>query len=292
VPVYLPALNLLSEVYSSSFLEPLTASSLPRAAICAFAHQLLFRAGSSNVRAREESSTALLNLARCEHVGCPAIARWLVRPLQNSKSSSAAVGRLELLRAAISEFELGAHASGLELREVLAFSLPLAEAAAANARDAAIALLLDLRSTDPPRVEAIIEDMRPAVLGRLKERLAPTNTLAGLSISGRKLPPLTASSLADGGEETMGTPPGFEARAKARQAGVELGLRSPPGAHRKKPKGKKDANDMPEVCAPPLPRGAAPAKPFPNRTHAVLRESAPLRSLAHALSGECHSRVG
>ena len=234
VPVFLPALALLAEVYSDGFLKPIAKGPLPRAAVAHFAHQLVWRAGSSNVRAREESSSALLKLARCEAVGCGAISPWVLRPLSNSKSAHAAIGRLELLRMILSEFGLGS-ANGLELREVLAFVLPLCEAASQGARDAAVGIVLDVRSSDEKRAEALIEALRPSVLPMLKARLAPPDakSLASLSISGRRLPPIGAG---DTGDEVLafnGTPPGTEVKAKARLTAAELGARGPPTARKK-----------------------------------------------------------
>ena len=104
VPVYLPALALLAEIYSPPFLSPLGPdSTLPRSAVALFAEKLVFRAGSSNVRAQQESSGALLSLARCDAVGCAPIGPAALRPLSNSKSAHASVGRLELLRTLVSE---------------------------------------------------------------------------------------------------------------------------------------------------------------------------------------------
>ena len=246
MPVFLPALALLAEVYSEDFLAPLGASPLPRAAIAHFAHQLVWRAGSSNVRAKEESSGALLKLARCEAVGCAAVTPWVLRPLSNSKSAHACIGRLELLRQIIAEFGLGP-SSGLELKEVLAFILPLCEAASQGARDAAVGIVLDVRAADVARAEALIEDLRPSVLPMLKARLAPPEAkpgLGALSVSGRRLPPIGGAAMASAdGDEVMqmmhGTPPGHEARAKARQTGVELGVRGPPVARKKSSKAAK-----------------------------------------------------
>ena len=239
VPVFLPALSLLADVFSAEFLQPIASSPLPHAAIAHFAHQLVFRAGSSNVRAREESSTALLALARCESVGCVTIAPWVLRPLSNSKSSNAVVGRLELIRRLVAEFGLG-RSSGLEVQEVLTFTLPLCEVASSNARESALGLVLDMRSTDARRVDALVEDMRPGVSTIVKARLAPSGSqrsLNGLSVSGRRLPPIGSSmAAADQGDEVAAfqtTPPGHEARARARQTASELGVRGPPAARTK-----------------------------------------------------------
>jgi len=199
------------------------------------------------VRAREESANALLRLARCDAVGCAAVSPWVIRPLTNSKSAHAAIGRLELLRAIVAEFGLG-EGSGLEMPEVLAFVLPLCEAASQGARDAAIGIVLDVRSTDTPRAEALIDDIRPSVLPMLRTRLSPpenSKSLASLSVSGRRLPPIGAAlgPAGDTGDEVRSlahhsTPPGHEARAKARQTASELGARGPPVARKKSSKSK------------------------------------------------------
>jgi len=239
VPVYLPALSLLASIYSPDFLAPLPSSQLPKAAIPLFTHQLVFRAGSSNVRAREESSKALLHLARCHAVGSATIAPWILKPLSNTKQAHAVVGRLELLRTLVAEFGVSAE-SGLELLEVLNFTCPLCEAASSAARDAAVGLALDVRAIDPPRVEALIDDIKPSVLALLKARLAPADPKAdpkALSVSGRKLPPIGASVGASGTGEGVSafaaTPPGNDARARARATASQLGARGPPIASKK-----------------------------------------------------------
>lgn len=92
VPVYLPALQLLDELFA-----PSTAGGLPtsllRGALDVLAPQLVTRAGSSNVRAREDSTKVLLRLARNPHVGGAAVGLHALRPLPNSKSQHAALGR-------------------------------------------------------------------------------------------------------------------------------------------------------------------------------------------------------
>ena len=285
MPVYLPALGLLSDVYSDEFLAPIASGQLPRAAIAHFAHQLVFRAGSSNQRAREESANAMLQLARRPSVGCAAIAPWVLRPLstRDTKSVHATVGRLELLRNVVGEFGgVDANASGLNLREVLAFVLPMCEAASQGARDCAVGIVLDVRAIEPVRTEALIEEIRPSVQPMLKARLAPPEAkgLAALSISGKRLPPIATGS-ADGDEVTAfrGTPPGTDARARARVTASELGMRGPPVAKKKSAQAKTknmDAVDDDDLLqeassllgdvhdhgnAPSMPRPAATSSP-------------------------------
>ena len=93
------------------------------------------------------------------------------------------------------QFGLGA-SSGLPMPAVLEFVLPLCECASDKSRDLAFGLLLDVRSTNPRQAEDLIEKMRPSVLPTLKARLAPPSdakgAAAGLSVSGKKLPPLPA----------------------------------------------------------------------------------------------------
>lgn len=263
VPVFLPALSLLAELYSPPFLGPIACGPLPKAAIAHFAHQLVFRSGSSNTRAREEAASAILSLARCDAVGAAVLAPWTLRPLSNSKSAHAAVGRLELLRAMVAEFGLGdgAGATGLKLADVLAFALPLCESASDKSRDAAVGLVIDVRSTDPRRADDLVEQLRPSVQAALRTRLAPPSPKAmsgALSVSGRRLPPLAplgssgmlpgAMPTADDGaadEELIachGTPPEASGRMKARKTAAELGARAAP-APRKKPSKRSAAAD-------------------------------------------------
>lgn len=260
VPVYLPALTLLAEIYSPPFLQPLGAESqLPRSAVSLFAEKLVFRAGSSNVRAQQESAGALLQLARCDAVGPSAIGPAALKPLSNSKSAHAAVGRLELLRTLVTEFGVG-KAVGLELRDVLSFALLYVEGAgqvkdADKSRDAAVALVLDLRAqNNAVHFDRIVESLRPSALPILKARLAPPAPDA-LAVSGRKLAPLAPiggagglrpgmsmpGSMPDGagGEEVMAfhsTPPDAQSRARARTTATELGARNAPPNKKKGPK--------------------------------------------------------
>ena len=54
------------------------------------------------MRAREDSTKVLLRLARSPHVGGAAVGLHALRPLPNSKSQHAALGRLELLAGVVS----------------------------------------------------------------------------------------------------------------------------------------------------------------------------------------------
>lgn len=255
VPVYLPALALLAEIYAPAFLAPLgPESTLPRSAVALFAEKLVFRAGSSNVRAQQETSGALLSLARCEMVGPAAVGPSALKPLSNSKSAHAAVGRLELLRTLVSEFGVGA-AVGLELKPVLNFALLYVEGSgqvkdADKSRDAAVALVLDLRASHSSvQVDKLIEQLRPTAMPIIKARLAPPDTgkgsvgLGALAVSGKKLPPLGpiggpasipmpgSMPVAESGEEVIAmhsTPPDASSRARARTTATELGVRNAP----------------------------------------------------------------
>jgi len=225
VPVFLPAIALLTEVYSREFFALMPSSSLPKKAVALFASQLIFRSGSSNARAIEESSQALLHLARCDAVGCDAVAPWVTRPISNTKQAHAVVSRLELLRTLLSEFDLGRDHSGLELEEVLKFALPLCEVASGAAREAAMALLLDLRALDVPRAERLINQLRPAVLTLIHTRLNPPEPKAAdaASVTGRKaLPPI--------GARAPSTPGGHDAHSGP---SVKLGSRGPPATPKK-----------------------------------------------------------
>ena len=130
-----------------------TAGRLPRAALPHFAGQLVMRAGSSNARAKEESASGLLSLAASAAVGAAAIGPFALRPLANSKSAHAAVGRLELLRTLVAEYGVG-ETSGLEIHELLAFSLPLCESASDKSRDAAMGLVLELHGIHADRARS------------------------------------------------------------------------------------------------------------------------------------------
>ena len=241
VPVYLPALQLLVDLYVPSFLAPLPNATVPRAALVHFAGQLVYRAGSSNVRAREESGAAYLHLARCEHAGPAAVCPHALRPLSNSKSQHAAVGRLELLRSLVNEFGVSA-STGLELKQVLAFVVPLCESASEKSRDAAFSVLAACHGAHPEETLAALHELNPNVAAVLRLKVSPdsegeTDKSQALAISGRRLPPLGGA--ADGampmhGVESLGaqsTPPFAEARARARMTSQELGARSPPRGH-------------------------------------------------------------
>ena len=259
VPVYLPTLALLAEVYSSAFLAPIATSKLPRAGIGCFAHQLVFRAGSSNVRAREESQGALLQLARCDAVGAESIFPLALKSV-NAKSAHATQGRLELLRNLVGEFGMGA-ASGLQMSEVLNWLLPLCECASDKSRDLAFGLLLDVRAHNPSMCERLIDEIRPSVMPVLKTRLAPPAANQTLSLSGKRLAPLPSigavampgsmPDLSADGEETFavhGTPQNAGAHARARSTAAELGVRAAPAPKKKasRPKPRRDENADPD----------------------------------------------
>ena len=258
VPVYLPALALLAEVFSPPFLEPIKSTNLPKAAIPYFAGQLVFRAGSSNQRASSESSAALLSLARTDAVGCAAVGPHALGRLSNSKSAHAATGRLDLLKSLVSEFGVGVGV-GLELREVLAFTLPLCEHASEKTRDTAMGVVLDVRAIHPVQTDRMLDELRPSAAALVKARLSTPVT--SLQVSGRRLPPLapiSLDSLANRGglpgampganavdgmasDEVVavrGTPPDASARAKARVTAAELGARNAPGLKKKASKPK------------------------------------------------------
>lgn len=194
VPVYLPALQLLTDIYVPSFLGLLPDAESPRAAVPLFAGQLVFRAGSSNVRAREESAAAYLHLARCEHAGPSALCPHALRPLANSKSQHAAVGRCELLRTLVNEFGVS-HSTGLDLKSVLEFIVPLCESASEKSRDAAFGVLTAAHGAHAEDTLKLLTELNPNVAAALCSRMTPeseedaTNHKV-LAISGHRLSPL------------------------------------------------------------------------------------------------------
>ena len=107
------ALQLLEETFAAPRLGELP-QALPTSAVDLLAPQLVTRAGSSNVRAREDSSSALLRLARNPCVGAAAVAPHTLRALPNAKSQHAALGRLELLNSLITDCGVGQRSVGVE----------------------------------------------------------------------------------------------------------------------------------------------------------------------------------
>ena len=252
VPVYLPALQLLTDVYVPNFLAPLPNADLPRAALQHFAGQLVYRAGSSNVRAREESSSAYMHMAHCEHAGPAAVCPFALKPLNNAKSQAAAVSRLELLRTLVNEFGVSASV-GLELKAVIHFTVPLCESASERSRDAAFGVLTAAHGAHPEDTMTLLSELNVNVAAMLRLKLSPdseeeADRPQSLSISGKRLPPLEGMTdgAGDDGAEVVSsqyTPPFAEARARARMTSSELGLRSPPRGHGTKgtgPRSKKN----------------------------------------------------
>lgn len=171
VPVYLPALELLAVAFSSPIVDPLP-SSLAIEAVGHFGAQLVLRAGSSNVRAREESAAALLTLARCERVGAAVVCGHTLRPLTNAKSQAAATGRLDLIRSLLKEFGVGGPSS-FELEAVLDFILPLCDAAHEKVREAATAALVEAHGAKPAATLLHIHKRRPSLAPLLTAKIAP-----------------------------------------------------------------------------------------------------------------------
>ena len=258
VPVYLPALQLLVDIYVPSFLAQLPSADAPCDALPLFIGQLVFRAGSSNVRAREESAAAYLHLARCEHVGPSIVCPHALRPLANSKSQHAAVGRLELLRTLVNEFGVSG-STGLDLKQLVSFVVPLCESASEKSRDAAFGLLLAAHGAQPEDTMTFLSEVNSAVAAILRAKVTPdseeeTDKERPLSISGRRLPPMgsmptAAEAILNEGEELLAhqTPPFADSRARARLTSSELGARSPPkrgtkgGTERKKNRSPQNA---------------------------------------------------
>ena len=106
-------MQLLEETFAAPRLSELP-QALPTSAVDLLAPQLVTRAGSSNVRAREDSSSALLRLARNPCVGAAAVAPHTLRALPNAKSQHAALGRLELLNSLITDCGVGQRSVSVE----------------------------------------------------------------------------------------------------------------------------------------------------------------------------------
>jgi len=147
VPVYLPALELLVDLFHDEHLAALPPH-LGRAAVALTCDQMVLRCGSSNGRARDESIDAVFHCARSHALGPQAVAPHVLKPLANVKSSQAAIGRLELLHRLVIKFGF-VRSSGLTHERVVAFAAPLCHSAAEKAREAAFALLKEARLADP-----------------------------------------------------------------------------------------------------------------------------------------------
>merc|ERR1740130_1133362 len=232
VPVFLPALATVRALYSAHILQVVPAD-LPAKAVPIFATQIVMRASSSNVRAREEASGALRYLARA--VDPTAVCPVALRPPANNKGAPGLVSRLELLHALVEEHGIGSR-SGLGSDAVLHFVAPLAENAAQQVREAALAVVALMR---PELTDAMLKLQHPA----LAAKLLPPDKRPGsepLGISGRRLPPLRIAPAAAGSDGVEGlslgadgaarsTPAASLTRSHARQTATELGHRSPPG---------------------------------------------------------------
>ena len=98
VPVFLPALQLLVDVYADDFLSQLPAGQ-PLHPLPLFARQLVLRSGSSNVRAKEESIGAVMQMARSAHVGPAELAPYVQQHGQSGPLGSGPARPLCVLRA-------------------------------------------------------------------------------------------------------------------------------------------------------------------------------------------------
>jgi len=172
VPVFLPALQLLVDVYSDDFLSQLPAGQ-PLHPLPLFARQLVLRSGSSNVRAKEESIGAVMQMARSAHVGPAELAPYVLHPLANGKEKSvhAALGRLELLHSLVIKHGFSPE-HGFGVAAVLPFVLPLCSSASDKTREAASALLREAHAEYPAMLAYAKASLPEAVgvIARLQEK--------------------------------------------------------------------------------------------------------------------------
>lgn len=215
------------------------------------------------MRAREDSTKVLLRLARSPHVGGAAVGLHALRPLPNSKSQHAALGRLELLAGVVSGCGLGAR--GVPALGACDFVVPLCDSPSEKIRETAMGLLARLHALAPAEVLAHVTTLKPSLAQALTISAGPgagggsgAAGPLGPAASGRtKLAPLARISAPAGparptsGREAGGapvadepppatffycplpathTPPQVDARARARKTAAELGAREPPRA--------------------------------------------------------------
>ena len=197
VPVYLPALALLEELFSPAMHASHAAvpAKLPLAACDLLAPQLVTRAGSSNVRAREDSAALLLRLARNGAVGGAAIAPHVLRPLSNNKNQHAALGRLELLSGLVASCGVvGASDNGglvpfavaasnklngnggggaVAVEAACDFVTPFCESASDKVREAAMGLLAKLHTLSPEKTLAHVSARAPSLAQALTISVGP-----------------------------------------------------------------------------------------------------------------------
>lgn len=179
VPVYLPALALLEELFSPAMhAGGAVPANLPLAACDLLAPQLVTRAGSSNVRAREDSAALLLRLARNGAVGGAAVGPHVLRPLPNIKNQHAALGRLELLSGLISACGLGA-GGAVGVEGACDFVAPLCESASDKVREAAMGLLSKLHQLAPEKVLAHVSAKHPSLAQALTISVGPGGLSSG-----------------------------------------------------------------------------------------------------------------
>jgi len=203
VPVFLPAIQGLCQLYSHAILASVPVA-LARSALHHFAGQLVLRSGSSNVRAREESANALRILCRSQ-VGAKSVCPYSLRPLTNRKSQHAAIGRLDLLIALLSEFGVAEDRCGISEHDLLSFVTPFCESSSDKVRTAATTLLGMFFKASPVSTRNYLADLTPP-LDHLLLKLdgagtkAPTRAtfaaekrlpLANAATTKSKLPPLS-----------------------------------------------------------------------------------------------------
>lgn len=169
VPVYLPALQLLQLLYSAmpGILDGL--AMLGRDAAAILVPAVVLRAGSSNMRAREESATAITTLAASPYAGASTVCPHALRPLANNKVASAAGGRLELLHALVIRFGFGS-ASGMHIKDAVHFLLPFYDEANDRTRESAHGIVREALIADARQTVDVIRTVKPQLAKTLAMR--------------------------------------------------------------------------------------------------------------------------
>jgi hypothetical protein len=209
VPVYLPALQLLQLLYSATpgILNGL--AMLGRDAAAILVPAIVLRAGSSNVRAREESATAITTLASSPHAGASSVCPHALRPLANNKVASAAGGRLELLHTLVIRFGFGS-ASGMHIKEAITFLLPFYDEANDRTRESAHGIVREALTADARQTVDFIRTKKPQLAKTLAVRAGLEQedekpliraSEPGAALKARPLPRITkgANGQANGG---------------------------------------------------------------------------------------------
>jgi len=185
VPVYLPALALLVRIYSPTLLDKVDKAT-SKAAIAYLAPPVVTRAGSSNVRAREESANAMTHLAACKHPGTGVACPHALKPLKNMKAAHAAIGRLDLLHALV--LKVGFSHVGFKVTDVLAFAVPFCDNASDKVRTASQHVLREALLANPGATIEFVSKQKPEIVASLRKRATEFQSGAreeeGLAVEG------------------------------------------------------------------------------------------------------------